>query len=144
MEAEIWRKPSGCSQPICRPRGVSYLPHLHRVSKNVPPLACYNFDAHEWICDIFGVNVRPTDNVGNHKTLYYATSNNLCFSTTCQNGKARKAHVSLNWIVLHTNSAPVRCLPERTSSSAIAEGPRDALSQLKSCQLLHNCTTNHI
>jgi len=27
-----------------------------------------------------------------------------------------------------------------TSSSAIAEGPRDALSQLKSCQLLHNCT----
>jgi len=27
-----------------------------------------------------------------------------------------------------------------TSTSAIAEGPRDALSQLKSCQLLHNCT----
>jgi len=26
-----------------------------------------------------------------------------------------------------------------TSSSAIAEGPRDALSQLQSCQLLHNC-----
>ena len=32
----------------------------------------------------------------------------------------------------------------KTSSSAIAEGPRDALSQLKSCQLLHNCTRNHI
>jgi len=31
-----------------------------------------------------------------------------------------------------------------TSSSAIAEGPRDALSQLKSCQLLHNCMKNHI
>jgi len=31
-----------------------------------------------------------------------------------------------------------------TSTSAIAEGPRDALSQLKSCQLLHNCTKNHI
>jgi len=31
-----------------------------------------------------------------------------------------------------------------TSSSAIAEEPRDALSQLKSCQLLHNCTKNHI
>ena len=31
-----------------------------------------------------------------------------------------------------------------TSSSAIAEGPRDALSLLKSCQLLHNCTKNHI
>jgi len=32
----------------------------------------------------------------------------------------------------------------RTSSSAIKEGPRDALSQLKSFQLLHNCTKNHI
>jgi len=31
-----------------------------------------------------------------------------------------------------------------TSSSAIAEGPRDALRQLKSCQLLQNCTKNHI
>jgi len=31
-----------------------------------------------------------------------------------------------------------------TSSSAIAEGPRDTLSQLKSCQLLQNCTKNHI
>jgi len=31
-----------------------------------------------------------------------------------------------------------------TSSSAIGEGPCDALSQLKSCQLLHNCTKNHI
>jgi len=30
------------------------------------------------------------------------------------------------------------------TSSAIAEGPRDALSQLKSCQLMHNCTKNHI
>jgi len=32
----------------------------------------------------------------------------------------------------------------QTSSSAMAEGPRDALSQLKSWQLLHNCTKNHI
>ena len=31
-------------------------------------------------------------------------------------------------------------LEKKTSSSAIAEGPRDALGQLKSCQLLHNCT----
>ena len=31
-----------------------------------------------------------------------------------------------------------------TSSWTIAEGPLDALSHLKSCQLLHNCTKNHI
>jgi len=74
---------------------------LYTVSqKNVPPLACYNFDAREWILIFFGRNV--TDKVGNQKTLYYATWNNLCFSTTWQNGETWKSHFSLNWIVLHT------------------------------------------
>jgi len=72
----------------------------YTVSKNVPLLACYNFDAHEWTLIFFGRNV--TDKVGNQKTLYYATPKNLCFSTTCQNGKTRKSHISLNRIVLHT------------------------------------------
>jgi len=31
-----------------------------------------------------------------------------------------------------------------TSSAAAAERPHEPLSQLKSCQLLHNCTKNHI
>jgi len=36
-------------------------------------------------------------------------------------------------------------LPKTTTrSSAIAEGPRDAVSQLKSFQLLHNFTKNCI
>jgi len=43
-----------------------------------------------------------TDKVGNQKTLYYATSSNLCFCTTWQNVETRKPHISLNWIVLHT------------------------------------------
>jgi len=73
---------------------------VHRVSKNAPPLACYNFDTHEWILIFFGRNV--TDKVGNQKTLYYATSNNLCFYTTWQNAETRKLHISLNWIVFHT------------------------------------------
>jgi len=50
--------------------------------------------------DIFWRNV--TDKVGNEKTLYYATSNNLCFCITCQNGETWKSHFSFNWIVLHT------------------------------------------
>ena len=37
-----------------------------------------------------------------------------------------------------------RSIIKKTSSLAIAEGPRDALSQLKFCQLLHNCTKNHV
>jgi len=72
---------------------------LHRVSKKVPPLACYIFDAHEWILIFFGRNV--ADRAGNRKTLYYATSRNLCFCTTWQNVETRKSHISLNWIVLH-------------------------------------------
>ena len=36
------------------------------------------------------------------------------------------------------------CVTILTSSSAAAERPREPLSQLKSCQLLHNCTKNHI
>jgi len=70
------------------------------LRKNVPPLACYNFDAREWILIFFGRNV--TDKVGNQKTLYCATANNVCFCTACQNGETRKWHFSLNWIVLHT------------------------------------------
>ena len=35
-------------------------------------------------------------------------------------------------------------LCKKTSSSAAAERPCEPLSQLKSCQLLHNCTKNHI
>jgi len=73
---------------------------IHRVSKNVQPLACYNFDARERILICLGRNV--TDKAGNQKTLYYATSNSLCFCTTWQNGETRKSHISLNWIVLHT------------------------------------------
>ena len=43
---------------------------------------------------------------------------------------------------LHSSAAVVTIFPAR--SSAIAEGPRDALCQLKSCQLQHNCTISHI
>jgi len=37
--------------------------------KNVPPLACYDFGAHEWILIFFGRNV--TDKIGNQMLLHY-------------------------------------------------------------------------
>ena len=43
--------------------------------------------------DIFGRNV--TDKVSNQKTPYYATSNNVCFCITWQNGETRKSHFLL-------------------------------------------------
>jgi len=59
--------------------------------------------------------------------------------------------LSTMWLMggeMKTTRRTVHFVPENmtlmTSCSAIAEGPRDALSQLKSCQLLHNCTKNHI
>jgi len=61
--------------------------------------------------DIFGRNV--TDKVGNQKTLYYTTSNNLCFCTTWQNAETQKSHISLNWIVLHTMHLCVIFLKEK-------------------------------
>jgi len=85
---------------------------LHRVSKNVPPLACYNFETHEWILIFFGGNV--TDKVGNQKTLYYATSSKSCFCTTCQNAETRKSHFHSVGLC-YTHNAPVCCLPERKS-----------------------------
>jgi len=102
--------PNTATRLIGRPHlesGCGYTPCL---KKNVPPLACYNCDAHEWILIFFGGNV--TDKVGNQKTLYYATSNNLCFCTTWQNAETRN-HI-YHWIKLcYTHNAPVRYLPER-------------------------------
>ena len=51
---------------------------------------------------IFGRNV--TDKVSNQKTLFCATSDNLCFCTTCRNLETRKLHLSLK--------CSIRALPE--------------------------------
>jgi len=85
---------------------------IHCVSKNVPPLACYNFGTHEWILTFFGRNV--TVKIGNQKTLYYTTLSNLCFCTTWQNGETRKSHFHSVGLC-YTYNAAVRCLPERKS-----------------------------
>jgi len=65
---------------------------LCHVSKNVPLLACCNFDTRERIVIFFGRSV--TDKVSNQKTLYCATSNNVCFCTTWQN-ETWKSHFLL-------------------------------------------------
>ena len=59
--------------------------YIHRVSRNVPRLACYNFDAHEWILTFFGRNV--TNKVDNQKT-FTMPPQITCASVL--HGKARK------------------------------------------------------
>jgi len=75
--------------------------YIHCVSKNVPPLACRNFDTSEWILIFFGRNV--TDKVSSQKTLYDATSNNLAFALP---GKTEK-HENC---IFPSNAALVHCL----------------------------------
>jgi len=59
-------------RPLFNAAKFGWRPLLHCASKNVLPLACYNFDAHEWIL-VFLAEMLPIK-VGNQKTLYYATS----------------------------------------------------------------------
>jgi len=47
-------------------------PYVHRVSKNVPPLTCYNLDTHDPITIIFGRSV--TKKVRNQMMLCLPTS----------------------------------------------------------------------
>ena len=91
---------------------ISSLTNYTMSQKSVPPLACYNFDTYEWILIFFGRHV--IDKVGNQKTLYYATSSNLCFCTTWQNREMQNLHFHSVGLC-YTHNAPVCCLPERNS-----------------------------
>ena len=96
-----------CIYLTCQiPSQTTHSEEIHHVSKkNVPHLACYNFDTHKRILILFGRN--DTDEVGNQNTLHYATSSNLCFCTTWQNGETQKSHFSLSWTVLHAQRTRV-------------------------------------
>ena len=61
----------------------------YTVSQKRPTFALLEL-WHTWThFDIFSRNV--IHKVSNQKTLYYATSNNVCFCTTWQNGETRKS-----------------------------------------------------
>ena len=75
--------------------------HIHRLSKKTSHLWLAINLTHANRFSFFGRNV--TDKVSNQKTLYYATSSNLCFCTTWQNGETRK-------LPFHSNAVLVHCL----------------------------------
>ena len=60
--------------------------------------------------DIFGRNV--TDKVGNQKTLYYATTNNLFLHYLAKRGNTKITYFTQIGL-FHTHNAPVRYLFER-------------------------------
>ena len=79
--------------------------------KNVPPLAYYNFDTHEWIL-IFLAEMLP---------IKQATKRRFTVppQVTCASALPRKTGKRKNYIFTQldcvTHNAPVRCLPERKS-----------------------------
>jgi len=85
-------------------------PYLHRVSKNVPPLAYYNFDAHEWILIFFGRNV--TDKVGNQKSFTMPPQIACASALPGKTGK-HENHLFHSIGLCYTHNAPGRYLPER-------------------------------
>jgi len=72
----------------------------------------------------------------------FTQNDRLCAPDSTQEGSIASCSV-LPSRLMFTKSVTVS-VAVSASSSAIAEGPRDALSHLKSCQLLHNCTKNHV
>jgi len=82
---------------MCLGRGMHCPSASTSCLKKVPHLACYNFGTCEQILIFFCRRV--TDKVRNQKMLYYATSNNLCFCTTWQNGETRKLNFSLKYCI---------------------------------------------
>jgi len=80
--------------------------------KNVPHLACYNFDTHEWISIFFGRYVN--DKVRNQRRLTMPPQ------ITCASALPGKTGKQENRIFhsvgpCYTHNVPVRCLPERKS-----------------------------
>jgi len=75
---------------------------VHSVSKNVPPLTCYNLDIHGSITIIFGTHV--IEEIGNQNILYFPTSPNLCFCTTWGNRKRENCVFSVKCCMLFTEN----------------------------------------
>jgi len=67
--------------------GATAPKNVHCVSKNVPPLTCYNLYTciYGSIATLLGTNV--AERVGNQSVLYFPTSPNSCFCTTWGNRK---------------------------------------------------------
>ena len=75
-------------------------------------------------------NTSPPRSRGRSKKRFVTVFAYLLYSIATHTTQAQQLSFSIH-------------VAELTSSSAAAQRPREPLSQLKYCQLLHNCTKNH-
>ena len=89
---------SDCSLPQYKTGQTKHFLNYTVVSKNIPPLTCYNLDVHDPITIIFGRSV--TKKVRNQMMHCFPTSHVQCFCTTLQNRKPRNCVFSLKHCML--------------------------------------------
>jgi len=78
--------------------------------KTDPPLACYNFDAHEWILIFFGRNVTDKEAIIRRFTMLPQIT---CASALPDKTRKHESHIFHSIGLCYTHNAPVRYLPER-------------------------------
>jgi len=92
---------------------LSSVGYIHRVSKNVPPMTCYNLDIHDPITIIFGRSV--TEKVRNHTMLCFPPHLSSASTLPAENPECSAlVHCACNTVQLlqryrlpfHLNHAP--------------------------------------
>jgi len=63
----------------------------------------------EELCILSSCFLSPVSKVSNQTTLYYVTSNNLCFCTTWQNRETQKLYFHPNAVLVHCQKSTNRC-----------------------------------
>jgi len=116
--------------------------YIHRVSKNVPSLICYNFSIHGLITIVFGRSV--TQKVDNQNVLYFPTSRNLCLCITWGNRKPENCVFSLKCCMFffyqkHIKISPIVTLLQLNHPSLSKRSTRCTRQDLGSCCLLRQC-----
>jgi len=126
---------------------------LHCVSKNVPPLTCYNLDIHSPIAIIFGRGV--TEKVRNETMLCFFTSPVYCFSITlgrrkpirqrigalCVQQSPTTATLSTSFLLNHAPTAPswthwLQDLESHTAAWLWVVSQKDWRNQAVTCWIL--------
>jgi len=74
---------------------------VHCVSKNVPPVTCYNLDIHEPIVLIFGRSI--TEKIGNPTILCFPTSLSSGCALRCKTENPEIASFHLNTVRCFAN-----------------------------------------